>query len=303
VGIAEQRTEGVAGFNSRSNACRLGEDDRDDLLRFLSADRARNVYLLWRIQHGALARHSRFERILGVRDDQSGELVAALGAGANMVPAGNDATALEELGACAGITLELPRMLIGSRSGVDAVWRGYQQVRRPLVKLDTLHSYYELDRPQLNSDYSLPRLRLACAGDLLEVEEASAQMLEDDLGRLDREENPGLFRRRVRHAIAQEDVHVLCDDGRLQFKVNRGPRAHDSLQLQGVFTARSHRGQQLGRRGCAEVCRRAFDAGVSTVNLFVREDNLAARRAYEAVGFRQTGQFRMIILDPGHRNP
>jgi predicted GNAT family acetyltransferase len=174
--------------------------------------------------------------------------------------------------------------------------RGYCHGAPPPVQLDCLHVSYELRPADLSPDLGLPELRLAGPGDLDQVEDASAAMLLEDLGRRDREEDPAFFRRRIRHAIRVEEVYIARHRQELAFKVNLGARAHGVIQLQGVYTVEAHRGRGLGRRGCAEVCRRLFDAGTRVVTLFVREENRSARRAYEAVGFRSRGVIRMIIL-------
>jgi len=274
----------------------LGVADERDVIAFLSGQPSANVYLLWRIAQGVLRQPRGHERFYGMRDPDSRRLRAVIGAGANLVPAGSDRDALYELGQLAALCGERPRMLIGPRAGVDALWRGFQQALDPNVQLDTVHIGYELLPDDLAPELGLQRLHVAAMSDLIEVEEASAQMLIDDLDRRDRDEDPGLFRRRMRHAISQGEVFIYRDRGELVFKLNLGARTGEATQLQGIFTARSRRGEGLCRRGTAEVCRRLFSEGVPMVNLFVREDNLAARRSYEAVGFVPAGQLRMIIL-------
>jgi RimJ/RimL family protein N-acetyltransferase len=273
----------------------LGSRAGTEVSAFLHRDPPRNVYLLWRLGCGILD-GSEHERLLGVRDAER-ELVALLGLGANMVPAGDALDALAELGASAACMTRRPRMLIGPEAGVLAAWQGYQRFARPRVELDTRHVYYELRRADLSPALGLEDLRLAQPSDLLEIEEASASMLLEDLGRRDRDEDPALFRRRVRHAIALGEVYLARRRGRFVFKANIGARAAGVAQIQGVYTTVAERGQGYCRRGCAELSRRLFDEGVEVVNLFVREDNLPARQAYESIGFRPAGHFRMIILE------
>lgn len=281
----------------------LSSTDEAEVKSFLEHDAERNVYLNWRIAQGVLAHDAKHERLLGYRDPDTLEMSALLGVGANMVPAGADEAGLTELATHAGLALDVPRMIIGPETAVATLWSSYRPLVRPHVQLDTYHIYYEVRPETLDDELTLPGLRLAEEGDLHVVEEASAQMLIDDLGRRDRDENPTLFRRRVRNAIGSREVFVYVRGGFLLFKVNLGPRTSHAAQLQGVFTSRGFRDRGLGRRGCAEIARRLFAAGVPVVNLFVREDNVSARRAYEAVGFRPAGRFRMIILHPDRSRP
>ena len=270
--------------------------DHREVEEFLARDPVENVYLLWRLESGILSRSDGLEMMLGVPEVPGAPLRALVGLGANLVPAGADLEGFEGLGRAARGRHQSPRMIIGACESLEALWRGYSRGSPPPVQLDCLHVSYELRPEDLAQDLTLPQLRLAQPRDQEDVEDASAAMLLEDLGRRDREEDPAFFRRRIRYAIRQEEIHICRHRRQLAFKINLGARARGVTQLQGVYTAEALRGRGVGRRGCAEICRRLFDAGTQVVTLFVREENQAARQVYEAVGFRPRGVIRMIIL-------
>jgi predicted GNAT family acetyltransferase len=93
---------------------------------------------------------------------------------------------------------------------------------------------------------------------------------------------------------------VLEEQGRLVFKADLSARCPIGAQIVGVFTEPDRRGQGIARRCVAEMVRRltAGDGAVPAVCLFVREDNLAARRAYERAGFVPSMHYRRLFVEP-----
>jgi ribosomal protein S18 acetylase RimI-like enzyme len=59
--------------------------------------------------------------------------------------------------------------------------------------------------------------------------------------------------------------------------------------IAGVYTRPEHRGRGVAQAVTAALCRQAEAVG-AVAGLFVREENLAARRAYEKLGFRSVGR-------------
>lgn len=71
-------------------------------------------------------------------------------------------------------------------------------------------------------------------------------------------------------------------------------RLPDIVQIGGVWTPPGLRGRGYGRGVTAGALVAARDAGVARAVLFT--DNPAASRAYEALGFRRTGEFGLVLL-------
>ena len=72
----------------------------------------------------------------------------------------------------------------------------------------------------------------------------------------------------------------------------------DTVQVGGVFTDDSQRGQGYARSLVAGTLRDAHRSGVADAILFTEADNFPAQRAYESLGFVRAGDYGMVALDP-----
>jgi len=66
--------------------------------------------------------------------------------------------------------------------------------------------------------------------------------------------------------------------------------------VQGVWVAPELRGHGLGFAGMAAVVALVRRDLAPVVSLYVNDYNLAARRVYERVGFRQTASFATVMF-------
>jgi uncharacterized protein len=73
-------------------------------------------------------------------------------------------------------------------------------------------------------------------------------------------------------------------------------RLPDVVQIGGVYTPPADRRSGLARAVVAGSLLAVAPAGVGRAILFTGEDNLAARRAYEAIGFRRIGDYGLILF-------
>jgi ribosomal protein S18 acetylase RimI-like enzyme len=70
----------------------------------------------------------------------------------------------------------------------------------------------------------------------------------------------------------------------------------DVVQVGGVYTPPSLRGRGYGRAVVAGALLRARAAGASRAVLFTGEANLAAQRAYRALGFERVGDYGLVLF-------
>ena len=77
-------------------------------------------------------------------------------------------------------------------------------------------------------------------------------------------------------------------------------RLPDSVQIGGVFTPQALRGRGYARSVVAGALRLARDASIQRSILFTGVHNHAARRAYEAIGFRRVGDFGLVLFVGEH---
>jgi RimJ/RimL family protein N-acetyltransferase len=70
----------------------------------------------------------------------------------------------------------------------------------------------------------------------------------------------------------------------------------DVVQIGGVFTPPEHRGRGYARAVVGGSLIAAAATGVRRAILFTGDDNVAARRAYEAIGFRPIGDYGLLLF-------
>ena len=72
-------------------------------------------------------------------------------------------------------------------------------------------------------------------------------------------------------------------------------RLPDVVQLGGIFTRPEDRGRGYARRLVAGMLQHARADGAPRAVLFTGQDNLAAQRAYEAIGFEPIGLYGLVL--------
>ncbi|HEY9722245.1 MAG TPA: GNAT family N-acetyltransferase [Oscillatoriaceae cyanobacterium] len=79
---------------------------------------------------------------------------------------------------------------------------------------------------------------------------------------------------------------AIAEQGQLVAAAGTHFRVPQLAQIGNVFTDPAWRGRGLARRCTAAVTQRLVESGVPVISLFVAEENAAARRVYEGLGFR-----------------
>jgi predicted GNAT family acetyltransferase len=96
------------------------------------------------------------------------------------------------------------------------------------------------------------------------------------------------------HTLASD--WVLERDGALVAYTAFNARLPDIVQIGGVWTPVHLRRTGLARAAVASHVASVRPGGVRRAVLFTGESNVAARRAYEAIGFREVGDYGLITL-------
>jgi RimJ/RimL family protein N-acetyltransferase len=113
----------------------------------------------------------------------------------------------------------------------------------------------------------------------------------DELDELYREAYPGTWFEA--HQLDTGRYVGIRDDGRLVCVA--GPHVYSPAwgvaALGNVATLPAVRGRGLAQGACAALCRLLLDDGIETIALNVRTDNVAARRAYERIGFETVAEY------------
>ena len=92
------------------------------------------------------------------------------------------------------------------------------------------------------------------------------------------------------------DLFVLLEEDRVVATSAFNARLPELVQIGGVWTPAADRGRGLGRAVVAGQLLHARAEGVRRSVLFTGESNTPARRAYEALGYRQVGDYGLTLF-------
>jgi uncharacterized protein len=105
-----------------------------------------------------------------------------------------------------------------------------------------------------------------------------------------------LYRLRVEELVNAGRAWARIEDGEVLFKAEVGAATAAVCQVQGVWVHPRLRGHGLGAAGSAAVVEQALASVAPVVSLYVNDYNVAARRAYERVGFAEVGTFASVLF-------
>lgn len=186
--------------------------------------------------------------------------------------------------------------LIKSTEDVVTPIEHWLRERRRRTVLDRIETGYVLPRGEarLVAPPSGVRLREARPADLEALVEAARASLREEDRPDPFQGDPQGFRRWVQGRVGR--ALVAESEGRLRFVGYADVRSERGWLLQGIYTWPGARRRGLGAAGVSELCRRAFDAGASHVQLAVVEGNREAGRLYERLGFRAFARLRTLLF-------
>lgn len=226
---------------------------------------------------------------------ERGALESVCYAGANLVPA--QAT-VEAARAYAERARRLGRRcssVVGPAHVVAEMWRLLEpswgparevRANQPLMAMD--------DEPAVDPD---PQVRLVRPDEVDVLLPACVAMFTEEVGVSPLVGDGGaLYRSRVEELVVSGRAWARIESGAVLFKAEVGAATREVCQVQGVWVHPSLRGRGLGASGTAAVVEQARRNVAPVVSLYVNDFNLAARRAYERVGFHQVGTFASVLF-------
>jgi uncharacterized protein len=216
-----------------------------------------------------------------------GALEALCHVGANIVPSGEHC---ERFAGAGGVGTS--RMIIGESNAVSAFWEAAHD-RFPAPR-ENRHGQpvYVLDRAPPTGDTGL---RPATPGDLDRLLPACAAAHELELGIDPLARDAESFRWRTSAQIDEGRSWLWLENGVILFKAEASAWTPAAVQLQQVWVDPEARGRGYARRGLADLCRLLL-ATTPAVTLFVRRENTAAIRLYDAVGMRHVLEYRSVLF-------
>jgi uncharacterized protein len=254
------------------------EPDLEQILRFCAEDPIERVFLEDVARRGL----GRFTAVARGR-----ELTALCHVGANVVPSGDGCGAFAE-----AAVRGRARMLIGEERAVGELW-SEAEGRMPHPRQDRPgQPVYVLDEPPAPGETGL---RAATVDDLDLLVPACARAHKEEIGLDPLARDPDGFRWRTQAQIGESRSWVWAEEGTILFKAEASAWTPHAVQLQQVWVDPEVRSRGNAQRGMRDLCRLLLDR-VPAVCLFVRAENAAAIRVYEAIGMRRAGTYRSLIF-------
>jgi uncharacterized protein len=270
-------------------------DDRDlpAVLELLARDPVANVFVQSRVETAGLQPWRLGAEMWGHVVD--GHVTGLCYAGANLVPVEGDESALRAFAERARRQGRRCSSIVGPAELVAPMWQLLEPTwgaardvrpRQPLMLAET--------SGDVEPDPLVRRVRTDEVDVLLP---ASIAMFTEEVGVSPVAADGGsLYRARVTELVQAGRSFARIENDRVVFKAEVGAVTRAACQVQGVWVAPDLRGQRLSVGGMAAVVRLCLDSVAPAVTLYVNDFNLAARRAYGRVGFRDVGTFMSVLF-------
>jgi uncharacterized protein len=270
-------------------------DDRDlpAVLELLARDPVANVFVQSRVETAGLQPWRLGAEMWGHVVD--GHVTGLCYAGANLVPVEGDESALRAFAERARRQGRRCSSIVGPAELVAPMWQLLEPTwgaardvrpRQPLMLAET--------SGDVEPDPLVRRVRTDEVDVLLP---ASIAMFTEEVGVSPVAADGGsLYRARVTELVQAGRSFARIENDRVVFKAEVGAVTRAACQVQGVWVAPDLRGQRLSVGGMAAVVRLCLDSVAPAGTLYVNDFNLAARRAYGRVGFRDVGTFMSVLF-------
>jgi len=173
-------------------------------------------------------------------------------------------------------------------------------LREDAVRMDQTEKLYSLSLADLIVPEGLRKGRLTGRrvrpGD---VEQVTTWLVAFSLEALSEEDSPDL-RERVRTGVERKQVQgltwVLEEEGQSVSTSGFNTSTAGAVQIGGVYTPPELRSRGYGRAVVAASLLDARAEGAERTILFTPVENIPAQRAYEALGYRHIGDYRLLLL-------
>jgi RimJ/RimL family protein N-acetyltransferase len=190
--------------------------------------------------------------------------------------------------------------------GLSGPWAEVEAVRRGLglagrkASLDSREDLFTVELADLRVPESLASGRVECRRPRSEELELAArwrvEYSAEALGRSGGKDMLAVARSEIARLQELGSQWILVDEGRPVAYSAFNARLPDVVQIGGVWTPPALRGRGYARAVVAGSLVEARREDVVRAVLFTGEENVAARRAYEALGFRVVGDYGLVIF-------
>jgi len=271
----------------------LGHADLQLVRTVLDRQPLVDMFVRYRVDSTRLDRRWFGAELWGYFEDD--EPVSLLHVGANVVPVQATPAAIVAFADRLLSHRHRPSSLVGTASSVLPLWDLVKGAWGPARSPRPVQPFMVLDR---DSTVPLdPRVRPVTIEEVDTLYPACVAMFTEEVGV--HPESVGTaqgYRARVTQLVSMGWSWAIIEDGTVLFKTEVGAATDVGCQLQGVWVHPDLRGTGIAAPALASVIRQVRRAVAPAVTLYVNDHNLAARRAYERVGFRQVETFASILL-------
>lgn len=186
------------------------------------------------------------------------------------------------------------RMIVGTRETIVDFWELIRPWHAPPRLVRDRQLVMAIDRARLRPYEARTIVRHARMDEWKDVVESSAEMVRHELA-YDPRRGSNDFSAGIRQMIERRLWWVGTADQRLCFFCNIGPWSNHTMQLQGIWSPPSMRGQGLATASLAAICDRLLETS-PTLSLYVNDFNEAAIALYRRVGFEHVGEFQTLLF-------
>jgi predicted GNAT family acetyltransferase len=272
----------------------LDDQDGPAVVDLLAGDPVGNVFVASRVEHSGCDPWRLGAQLWGYPAE--GRLRALCYAGANLVPVVGqaDTTALDAFVERARRQGRRCSSIVGAADAVHHLWERLEPHWGTAREVRANQPLLAIDRPSaVDPDPSVRRVR---PEELDVVMPACVAMFTEEVGVSPLADGGVMYRQRVNELIASGRALARIDAGRVVFKAEVGAVTQSACQVQGVWVDPELRGRGLSEAGMAAVVAICLRDLAPVVSLYVNDFNVAARRSYERVGFRQVGTFASVLF-------
>lgn len=270
----------------------LGPADLPILRSLIDRDPLVNLFVEYRIEATQMQSRWLGGEIWGYFE--KGELVSACHAAANLVPIEATPDAVEAFADHALRIGATCSSIVGRDDAVLGLWKRLEPHWGPARSPRPVQPFMVMDH---DSDIKPdPRVRRVVMDEFDVIYPACVAMFTEEVGLDPEGSSKSGYRARVAQLISQGWSFAIIEDDKVLFKAEIGAATSRGCQIQGVWVDPDLRGQGVASSALAAVVNQARAFVAPSVTLYVNDHNLAARRAYDRVGFRQTATFATILL-------
>jgi predicted GNAT family acetyltransferase len=215
--------------------------------------------------------------------------------GANLIPVSATPAALHAFAERARSQRRMCSSIIGREEAVEPLWRLLRNAWAPPREVRTGQPLLAtFSPPAVAGDPGVRRVRLAEVETLMP---ACVAMYTEEVGVSPLGHDGGAgYRTRVTELVAGGHSFARIENGEVLFKAEIGAVTNHACQVQGVWVTPRMRGRGLGTAGMAAVVAEALRTVAPVVSLYVNAHNVAARKAYQRVGFMPAGTFMSVLF-------